>query len=113
MATFPERLKELRENANLTQVELAEKLNLSKGTIGNYESGVRRPRYEDMEAIADLFNVEIDYLVGRSNKKPEFSLLEIWIIQCYRQADSDTQEGIKAILKRFDKKEDTDSAVNS
>ena len=112
MATFAERFKELREAAHLTQIELAEKLNISKGAVGNYESGSRTPRkLEDLESIADFFNVEIDYLIGRTDHKPEFSLEEIWIINCYRHADSDTKVGIKTILRKFDKKDINSVAV--
>lgn len=113
MATFAERFKELREAANLTQIELAEKLNVSKGTIGNYEAGVRTPRkLEDLESIADFFQVEIDYLIGRTDNKPEFSLEEIWVVGCYRRADSDTQTGIKTILRKFDEKNTASLAVS-
>ena len=104
MATFKERLKELRIEANLSQEQLAEKLRVTKGTIGNYESGKREPRLKDAEAIADLFNVEFDYLFGRTNYKPEFSLEEIWIIKCYRNAAPSIQEGVKSILREYDEK---------
>lgn len=105
MASFPDRLKLLREKAGMTQEELADKLGVSKGTIGNYETGTRVPKPEKMEAIADLFNVDFDYLVGRSTAAPEFSLEEKWIIESYRKADQYTKDGIRMILKRFDRKE--------
>lgn len=106
MASFSDRLKQLRSEASLTQVELARRLGLSNGAIGNYESGARTPRkLEDLEALADFFNVEIDYLLGRSNYRPEFSLEEQWIISCYRNADPDTQVAIKTLLRKFDEKD--------
>lgn len=106
MSIFAERFKMLRIETGLTQEELATKLQVSKGAIGNYESGFREPRtLEDLENIADFFNVDLDYLVGRTNSRPEFSLEEKWIIECYRSADNDTKTGIKAILRRYDKKE--------
>lgn len=105
MASFPDRLKELREKAGMTQMELAEKLGVAKGTIGNYEAGGRMPNNEKLEAIADLFNSDIDYLLGRTNDAPDFSLEEKWIIKAYRKADQDTKDGIRMILKRFDQKE--------
>lgn len=112
MAKFPDRLKELRLAAGLTQVELAEKLGLSKGAVGNYEAGKRSPDYETLEAIADYFNVELDYLQGRTNSRPEYTLEEQWVISCFRNADADTREGIKAILRRFDKKDSASQAVS-
>lgn len=107
MATFADRFKQLREESGLTQEELARRLGVSKGTVGNYESGARTPRkLDDLNSLADYFNVEIDYLLGRSNDRPDFNLEELWIISCYRNADDDTRAGIKSILRRFDKSEE-------
>lgn len=55
MANFQERLKQLRTEAGLTQNELAEKLRMSKGAIGNYESGQREPNMDTLDTIADFF----------------------------------------------------------
>lgn len=71
MATFASRLAQLRKEAKLTQHQLADKLMISYGSIGNYEAGKRFPRYEDLEAIADYFNIELDYLCGRTDKRPD------------------------------------------
>ena len=104
MATFSERLKYLRDRAGLTQQELADRLNMTHGAIGNYESGKRMPRYEMLEAFADTFNCDLDFLLGKTDKQPEYSLEELWIINCYKRADSDTQEAVKLMLRRFDEK---------
>ncbi len=62
---FSERLKLLREEENLTQSELAEKLNISRQSVGNYEKGTRFPNDPELILkIAGLFNVSIDYLLG-------------------------------------------------
>lgn len=102
MATFADRLKNLRNAAGMSQHELADKLGISHGAIGNYESGARMPRYDMLEAFADVFNVEINYLLGKTNERPEYSLEEAWIISCYRRADSDTREAVKFMLRRYD-----------
>ena len=99
---FPQRLKELREGLKLTQAELAKRVQMSPGAIGNYESGARTPRLDDLEMLADYFNVPMDYLVGRTNERPKFTLEEEWLIRCYREADEDTKIGIKAIIRKFD-----------
>ncbi len=67
MAAFSERLKELRTARGLSQVELSKCLGISKGAINNYEHSVREPKFEMLEAIADFFNVDMDYLLGKSN----------------------------------------------
>lgn len=63
------RIKELREELNLKQKELAEKLSLSQQAISGYENGNRFPDQDTLESIADFFNVTIDYLLGRTNKR--------------------------------------------
>lgn len=101
MAKVHDRIKELRIAANMTQEELAAKMCATKGAVGNYETGKRTPNLEVLEAIADIFNVEIDYLVGRTNVLPEYSLEEQWIIECYRKTNKDTQAAVKTILREL------------
>ena len=67
MASFATRLKELRTEAKLTQQDLADTIKVSKSTISMYENGKRLPEYETLEAIADYFNVDMDYLTGKSD----------------------------------------------
>ncbi|KPV60430.1 XRE family transcriptional regulator [Paenibacillus sp. A3] len=67
MPTIAERLKDLREQNQVKREELAQVLGVSVRSISHYESGNRRPDYEGLLALADYFNVSLDYLVGRSN----------------------------------------------
>ncbi|BCS80621.1 helix-turn-helix domain-containing protein [Anaerocellum diazotrophicum] len=70
---FAMRLKELREKANLTQNELAEKLGIGRATLSNYELGVRKPDIDTLQKIAMYFDVSSDYLLGISSiKKRDF-----------------------------------------
>lgn len=64
MATFPERLKHLRKLRNLTQEELAKKVSVNKQTISRYELGKRRPDFDTLEKLCDIFNVSSDYMLG-------------------------------------------------
>ncbi len=61
------RLKELRELHKLTQSELGIAVGVTASTIGMYERGERKPSFEMVEALCDYFNVDTDYLFGRSN----------------------------------------------
>lgn len=99
---FNERLKELRESAGLTQEIMADKLGVSTGAIGNWEAGTRFPKKAMQESIADFFNVDMDYLLCRTNEKPEFSLEELWIIENYRKADDWDQKTVRHVLWRYD-----------
>ena len=64
---FHETLKTLREEQGLSQQELADGLQIKRSALGNYELGLRFPSPEVMEAIADFFNVDMDFLYGRSD----------------------------------------------
>ena len=68
MGDFQNIFKRLRNSCGLTQAEMAEKLGISRSTIGMYETGAREPDFETLEKIADFFNVDIDYLLGRTDK---------------------------------------------
>ncbi|MCI8958174.1 MAG: helix-turn-helix domain-containing protein [Lachnospiraceae bacterium] len=68
MGNFQNIFKRLRTSSKLTQAEMAEKLGISRSTIGMYETGAREPDFETLEKIADFFNVDIDYLLGRTEK---------------------------------------------
>lgn len=72
MATFGARLKELRRNAGLTQKEFAQKISTKKdkvtaSAVGMWEQGRRFPDINTFEIIADFFNVDMDYLKGKSD----------------------------------------------
>ena len=62
-----DRLKEKRLEANLTQVQLAEKVSVSARTIQNYELGTRKPtKYDVVEKIAVVLDTTPEYLLGQS-----------------------------------------------
>lgn len=61
---FKENLKYLRESKHLGQVELAEKIGVSKGVISLWENGLREPTMSSLIIISQFFGVSIDFLVG-------------------------------------------------
>ena len=69
---FKDRLKDLRKAKGLSQVALAERLGLSKSTIGAYETGDITPSVEALNTIADFFNVDMDYLLGKEEQSRYF-----------------------------------------
>lgn len=66
MRKFKDVLTQLRQERNISQRYLSEQLGLSHGTIGMYENGKREPNYEILESIADYFNVDMNYLLGKT-----------------------------------------------
>lgn len=69
MATFTERLKELRKKNKLTQKELAKSLGISRDVYANWENGRAKPDFLQLSNIAIYFNTSIDYLVGKIDKE--------------------------------------------
>ena len=59
------RLKELRNQTNKTQTDIANYLNLTTGGYSSYETGKREPSIETLIKLADFYNVTVDYLLGR------------------------------------------------
>ena len=64
---FNVRLKELRKEKNVTQIEIAKMLNMSKMAISHWENGNSEPSIEQLKVLARFFDVSIDYLVGFSD----------------------------------------------
>ncbi len=62
-------LKELRTHKNITQQELADYLKVNRNAISRYETGEREPDIEMLIKISDFFEVSVDYLLGKSEKK--------------------------------------------
>lgn len=65
--SFSERLVSLRKSKQITQKQLAEELGISEIAVQNYESQRRKPAFDVLIALADYFEVSLDYLVGRSD----------------------------------------------
>jgi transcriptional regulator with XRE-family HTH domain len=58
------RIRDLREDHDMTQDELADKLNISKRTLLRYESGISEPTIGILISLSLIFNVSIDYIAG-------------------------------------------------
>ena len=63
------RLKKLRKEKGISQLKLAIDLNMNQNTISRYENVEREADYESLIKFADYFDVSLDYLLGRTDKK--------------------------------------------
>ncbi|MEG0283224.1 MAG: helix-turn-helix transcriptional regulator [Erysipelotrichales bacterium] len=74
---FNERVLELRKDNNLTQEEVAEKLDVSRQTISNWETGSAQPTIDKAIELAQLYNISLDDLVGNtsSNKREDLHII--------------------------------------
>ena len=64
-AIFPERLRSARLKRGLSQSELAEKAKLPPSSISHFESGSRKPSFDNLKRLASALEVSTDYLLGR------------------------------------------------
>lgn len=69
MATFKERVKDLRLSLNFSIRQLSAVSGISKSALSAYECGIREPSFDSLEALSDVFNCDIDYLLGRTDIK--------------------------------------------
>ncbi|WP_343092206.1 helix-turn-helix transcriptional regulator [Streptococcus sanguinis] len=94
---FAERLKELRKQAHLTQVELAKLLGIGQSSYADWERGKKKPTQENLVKIAQVLNVSVDYLVGNSeDKSDELDNIEL----LFRMNSKGLTEGEKEIFKK-------------
>ena len=61
------RLRELRKERGISQLKLAMDLSTNQNTISRYETGEREPGIVELIALADYFDVSVDYLIGRTD----------------------------------------------
>lgn len=101
MSKFSENLKMLRKRENLTQTELAQKIGVGRSAISMYETGDREPDFIVLEALADTFNVDMDFLTGRKTEKTpsEDGVEEDAIIRFLRSLPRDRLRGILLALE--------------
>lgn len=74
MSTIGNKLKTLRKGRDLTQLELAQRMNWSRATISNYECGRRVPHLDELTALCYFFGVSMDYW-GVTTTNESFELL--------------------------------------
>lgn len=63
------RIRDLREDMDLRQVDVAQATGIDQKTLSNYETGKTNPDSATLVKLADFFNVSIDYLVGQDRNK--------------------------------------------
>jgi len=67
MANYSERLRQLRTARGLSQMEFSKQIGISKSSVNMYERGEREPNLETLERIADFFDVDLSYLLGKTD----------------------------------------------
>ena len=102
---FGERIRTLRREKDMTLRDLADKLNIPFTTLGNYEREDREPNVSTFLALADFFDVSVDYLTGKQDIRTsdqygfqrDFSLLE----DLLKQATPDIRKKAEDIINQL------------
>ena len=72
MQVFNEHLRSIRKLQNKTQKETAQAVGANERNYQDWEYGRNKPGFDSLVALADFFNVSLDYLVGRSDNPARF-----------------------------------------
>lgn len=92
---FYQRLKDLKEDADLTQKQVAELIGVSMNHYGKYERGETDIPLEKAIILAKYYDVSLDYLAGLSNQKKSMSIKEqVALVTMYRSLNSHNQKRI-------------------
>lgn len=91
------RMKEMRAKLGLTQKALADGLHVSQQTVGKWEAGGATPNPETLSAMADIFGVSVDYLIGRSNSVLDDAAVKFALFG--GEVDDETYEEVKRFAK--------------
>ena len=104
-----ENLKKLREDAGISQKQLAEAIGVSQQSINKYENHNIEPDIETMIRIADHFDTSVDYLIGHSavRRKIEFvqatdlNAEELALIQAYRSLPAKQRKCVRLLVDSY------------
>lgn len=124
MTTFATRLAQLRQEKKMSQQELAEKLGISRSAVGMYEQGRRGPDFEILDNVAELFDVDFNYMLGKTDARGQFpktgelaivelpdNQIDIWqpgsyrrvsdrdqVLRAYDEASPEIQAAVRRVL---------------
>ena len=113
-----EKLRNLIEERDLTQKQLAKDLNIAASTLGGYVQGYSEPDFETLKLLASYFHVSTYYLLGyQPDKQSHLTEREMELLQVFRALSDNEQEIYleqgKSILKVSIKKKEKSSTLTS
>lgn len=105
--SFGNNLKKIRQENEMTQEELAKKINTSRSNIANYENDKNMPSIEILNKLSEILNCSTDYLLGKSNirnpEKKDNDLLDLasmgFSTESYTPPTPSQKEQIKGLIE--------------
>ena len=116
MNAFQERLKLLRQARNITQVRLAELIGADPRVYNRWERGLATPQFDAVVKIADVLQVTLDELVGRTGPSSEVRLHNHDLDRLYREVDNlpdEDQHALLLVIDSFIKKAQMSKLIQS
>lgn len=107
MENFGERLRNIRKNAGMTQIQVAQKCGISQSNINTWENCRSLPLPDGLKALADCFGCSVDYLLGRENEESiivvnedkRYTPDEKNLIDLYRKLSSKKKDAVIDFIK--------------
>jgi transcriptional regulator with XRE-family HTH domain len=96
---FPARLRQAREMRQLSQAELAERAKLQPSAVSHFETGTRRPSFDNLRRLADALTVSTDYLLGRSDSISGAATADILYRDISRLSTDDREVATSIVAK--------------
>lgn len=98
---FKKRLTDTRKRRELSQEGLARKAGLPATAISHFESGGRKPSFDNLRKLADALDVSIDYLMGRTDEMSGSIVTEAEIFRDYENLTEDDRELARDFMARL------------
>lgn len=95
-----EKLVELRKRRGLSQQEISDKLDVSRGTYSLWETNKRRPELDSLIAIADFYGVSVDYILGRNTETAAASRFDDPMLDLPEESRKSVEEFIEFVRKK-------------
>lgn len=95
------KIRELREEQQLTQKQLADKIANMQRNVSNWEKGVSEPDLQTVVALADLFDVSLDELFGRDHVYGELAQADAELLQAVRRLSAQQKAALTELLRSF------------
>jgi transcriptional regulator with XRE-family HTH domain len=89
---FPKRLVSARKKRELSQSELAEKSGLQPAAISHFETGTRKPSFDNLRKLSDSLNVTADYLLGRTDDPDGFAESDVAFRHGFKKLSSEQRD---------------------
>jgi transcriptional regulator with XRE-family HTH domain len=98
---FPKRLKAARELRGLSQDQVAERSGLQSSAVSHFETGNRKPSFDNLKRLADALRVSTDYLLGRTNEPEGQAVPDDPLYRDLQRLNSSNREFAREMIARL------------